>query len=116
MAMLLRAIVKLARWDFPKILHSHETSGLAFSLTEYLELVDWTGRIIRDDKKGVIKQQTPPILSQIKMDTDHWLYSCQHFENRFKRLVGSAYALRAVCKRLDYQRTPGLRDCLVYFS
>jgi len=78
--------------------------------------VDWTGRIIRDDKKGSIKQQTPPILSQIKMDTDHWLYSCQHFESRFKRLVGSAYALRAVCKRLGYQRTPGLRDCLAYFS
>jgi hypothetical protein len=26
-------------------------SGLPFRLTDYLELVDWTGRILRNDKK-----------------------------------------------------------------
>jgi hypothetical protein len=28
--------------------------GLLFRLTDYLELVDWTGRILGNDKRGVI--------------------------------------------------------------
>ena len=34
------------RQDMPK--------GLPFRLTDYLELVDWTGRILREDKRGAI--------------------------------------------------------------
>ena len=30
--------------------------GLACSLTDYIELVDWTGRIIRSDKPGAIAE------------------------------------------------------------
>jgi hypothetical protein len=32
----------------------------------------------------------------------------QHFESRFKGLVGASYALKAVCRKLEYQRTPNL--------
>lgn len=34
------------RQDMPK--------GLPFRLTDYLELVDWAGRVIRNDKRGTI--------------------------------------------------------------
>jgi len=37
-------------------------NGLSFRLTDYLELVDWTGRILRDDKRGAIPESTPQIL------------------------------------------------------
>ena len=36
--------------------------GLIFILIDYIELIDWTGRIIRDDKRGAIDATTPPIL------------------------------------------------------
>ena len=36
--------------------------GLPFRLTGYIELVDWTGRIIREDKRGVIPEIQPAIL------------------------------------------------------
>lgn len=38
------------------------SDGLPFRLTDYIELVDWTGRIMRDDKRGYIKNELPPIL------------------------------------------------------
>jgi hypothetical protein len=32
----------------------------------------------------------------------------QHFESRFKGLVGSSYALKAACRKLELRRTPNL--------
>ena len=34
--------------------------GLPFRLTDYLELVDWSGRIMREDKRGAITKHPPP--------------------------------------------------------
>ena len=35
--------------------------GLPFNLFDYIELVDWTGRAIRDDKRGSISENIPPM-------------------------------------------------------
>ena len=35
--------------------------GLVFNLIDYIELLDWTGRIIRHDKRGAISESAPPI-------------------------------------------------------
>ncbi len=43
-------------------------SSLAFNLLDYIELVDWTGRAIRDDKKGVINETTPPALQRLGIE------------------------------------------------
>lgn len=85
--------------------------GLPFHLTDYLELVDWTGREIRDDKRGSISNHLPPILQRLDIDPKHWLYMTQHFESRFKGLVGSVYELKQACQKLGYQRTPNLSCC-----
>jgi REP element-mobilizing transposase RayT len=88
------------RRDMPK--------GLPFRLKDYLELLDWTGRAILENKRGYIADHHPPILERLQVDPKHWLYMTQHFESRFKGMVGARYALKAVCRKLDYQRTPNL--------
>jgi len=89
--------------------------GLPFRLTDYLELVDLSGRILRDDNRGAIDAQASPILERLNMEPKLWAYLIQHFESRFKSLVGAAYKLKQVCQSLGYQRTPGLKNCAVYF-
>ncbi len=89
--------------------------GLPFRLTDYLELVDWTGRSLRDDKRGAIDNTLPPILERLNIESKHWLFLTQHFESRFKGLVGTAYQLKQVCEKLGYQRAPGLKNCQTYF-
>jgi len=42
--------------------------GIPFSLKDYLELVDWSGRAIRKDKRGYIPANMPPILSRLGME------------------------------------------------
>jgi hypothetical protein len=49
-------------------------NGLPFRLTDYLELVDWTGRILWDDKRGAIPESTPQLLQQLNIDPKHWSY------------------------------------------
>ncbi len=48
--------------------------GLPFRYTDYLELVEWTGRILRDDKKGCIPDDLPGILPRLNIDPRHWAY------------------------------------------
>ena len=48
--------------------------GLPFRLSDYLELVDWSGRIIREDKSGYIPDNVPTILQRLDMDARHWVY------------------------------------------
>ncbi|MES9986609.1 MAG: hypothetical protein ABW077_01755 [Candidatus Thiodiazotropha endolucinida] len=88
------------RQDMPK--------GLPFRLKDYLELLDWTARAILENKHGYIPAHQPPILERLQIEPKYWLYMTQHFESRFKGLVGTSYVLKAVCRKLEYQRTPNL--------
>jgi len=89
--------------------------GLPFRLTDYLELVDWSGRILREDKRGAITEQTSPILQRLNIEPKHWHYLTQHYESSFKGLVGSVFKLKQACQTLGYKRTPGLRACKEFF-
>ena len=82
--------------------------GLPFKLSEYLELLDWTGRIIRDDKRESIPANTPTILSRLSIETKNWLHSAQHFERSFKQFAGKIDAVRTACQKLGYQRIPNI--------
>lgn len=91
------------RQDMPK--------GLPFRVTDYLDLVDWTGRAMREGKRGVIDSHLPPVLERLQIDPKHWLYMTEKFESQFKGLVGTAFRLKAVCQELGYRRTPNAGAC-----
>ncbi|MCW9047560.1 MAG: transposase [Gammaproteobacteria bacterium] len=91
-------------------------AGLPFKLNDYLELVDWTGRIQRQDKCGYIRENSPEILQRLNQTPANWLYLTQHFESKFKGLVGAAYKIKQACETLGYKRTSNLQRCLLYFS
>ena len=43
-------------------------------------LLDWTGRIIRDDKRGDIENTLPPILDRLEITADQWRMNTTQFE------------------------------------
>ena len=49
-----------------------KTATLPFDLKEYIELVDWTGRIARKDKRGHIPANTPKMLSTMRLTEHQW--------------------------------------------
>ncbi len=89
--------------------------GLPFRYTDYLELVEWTGRIIRDDKKGYIPDHLPDILSRLNIDPRHWVYLTKDFESPFKSLVGSAYKIRQACEQMGKNWVHGVKRCAEVF-
>lgn len=47
-------------------------AALPHTLQDYLELVDWTGRAIRGDKKGFINAAQPKLISTLKLSEQQW--------------------------------------------
>jgi REP element-mobilizing transposase RayT len=76
---------------FENRLANESQTGILFNFEEYLALVDWTGRIIRGDKRGHIDNALPPILDRLQITADQWCINTTHFEaihpKRFNRIV-----------------------------
>ncbi|MEJ2743582.1 MAG: transposase, partial [Gammaproteobacteria bacterium] len=89
--------------------------GLPFRYTDYLELIDWTGRILREDKRGATPEDKPDILVRLNLDAKHWAYLAQDFESPFKSLVGTAYKIRQACKETGRCWVHGIRRCADVF-
>ena len=53
-----------------KIGIDQEKIGIPFKLVDYLELVDWTGRILRGDKRGRSENVLPPILKRLSLGSE----------------------------------------------
>ena len=53
-------------------------SGILFRFDDYLELLDWTGRSMRDDKRSHIHAALPPILKRLDIPVDQWISNSQH--------------------------------------
>jgi hypothetical protein len=64
-------------------------SDIAFTLNDYFELVDTTGRAIREDKKGFINNNVPAILSRPGLDDVTWLQEINQFKANGKKAIGA---------------------------
>jgi hypothetical protein len=88
------------REDMPK--------GIAYNLIDYCELVDCTGRCIRDDKAGYIEHCHNPILERIGLNVEQWLTLTTEFEQHFNTAVGSEHMLQQFKQHTDHQRIRGM--------
>ena len=66
-------------------------TGILFPFRDYLELVDWTGRMIRNDKRGHIDNELPLILNRLQIPPEQWQLNATLFEalhaRRFNRVI-----------------------------
>ena len=62
---------------------------IALKLDDYLKLLDWTGRQIRQSKQGAIPSELAPILDRLKIRPEGWLHVVTHFGRLFKNAAGS---------------------------
>jgi REP element-mobilizing transposase RayT len=104
----------LANDDAAVPLLAFETNGeidtvIPYRLADYLELVDWTGRVVRADKRGSIRAGLPPILQRLNIDVEAWQLAMRPGGNVFGRAIGSLSYLRLHARTLGQAWVRGLR-------
>ena len=82
--------------------------GIAFSLKDYCELVDITGRIIRNDKAGHIDHQQHPILERLGLSDEQWLTLTTEFEKHFCYAAGAEMMMNKFKEHTGHQRIRGM--------
>jgi REP element-mobilizing transposase RayT len=91
-------------------------TGIPFPLKDYVELIDWTGRAVRDDKKGAIPDHIAPILERLQLNEREWLTNVTHFGSRFYKVVGKIEAIRCFSQQLKQSWLQGLSQCKNLYS
>jgi len=89
----------------------HMPTGLPFELKSYLELIELTGRCIREDKRGHIEHNNLPILERLNIAPDNWLKLTTQFTKVFKGAVGRPNRLDGYCKHLEIKRRTSFSHC-----
>ncbi len=75
--------------------HDEPVTRLPFHLKEYIELVDWTGRIVRKYKRGFIVNTEPGILKSLKLNTMEWEYLALEIQKRSINTIHGLERLKA---------------------
>ena len=87
------------------------TQHIPMHLTDYIELVDWSGRQIRPDKRGAISDNVPAILARLGIEQDNWLQNCQKLEKDFRHVIGSVAAIDKFCQAIGQKWLQGIHHC-----
>ncbi|QGS50556.1 hypothetical protein [Shewanella putrefaciens] len=82
----------------------NQPNGIAFSLVDYLQLVEDTGRIIRNDRCGAISDNSAKLLTRLNIQQDNWLKLITEFSKLFHGPVGTLQELTDYCEHLEKRR------------
>ena len=69
---------------FEGVIRNSVQRGILFSFEDYLELIDCTGRISRNDKRGAIEEKALPILERLNLDPGRWCHRATAFEDSYQ--------------------------------
>ncbi len=74
--------------------------GLPYNFNDYLELLDWSGRVMQENKSGTISTNLPPILSRLNIESATWIKQVNHFGKRWYRVVGSREKIKLLAGKI----------------
>ena len=79
------------------------------SFEDYLDLVDWTGRAIRADKRGHIPSGHPAILDRLGIDGEQFIRYSERLLKEFGTAVGAPAAMVGLCAKRQTKYLHGIR-------
>lgn len=69
--------------------HTEIPTALPFTLEDYFDLVDTTGRVLREDKRGAISARSEKLLLRLNINPDEWIQHIENFGSHYANCVGS---------------------------
>ena len=89
---------------------------LEITRREYFELVDWTGRQIRDDASGAIPGNLDSIMSRLQIQSCNWVETIRGYQRLFFRVTGKEKALKEAAGKAGRNWFRGLTASRMAFS
>ena len=83
---------------------------------QYLELLDWTGRQTRPDKRGQIPGELLPILQRLRLSTETWVETVLNFGRWFHLAAGRVESLTAEAARRGRRWLQGVSHSRAAFA
>ncbi|WP_330221446.1 hypothetical protein [Marinomonas phaeophyticola] len=99
-----------ALYPFVENESKNKKEGILFKLMDYIELVDMTGRIARQDKRGAIDLTLSPILQRLGISSENWLTISIQFEQHTHGIVGQEHSITRY-KNAQPRSRPNQRCC-----
>jgi hypothetical protein len=81
---------------------------MRYDRADYFALVDTTGRIIRENKKGYIAGDIPPVVSRLGINRDKWIEHIQCFGRNFGGCVGTVHHIQTYANRFHRRWGKGM--------
>ncbi len=85
-----------------------EHQKIDFSLSDYLELIDTTGRVLKEGKKGSIPDKLLPILSRLNLTSSGWLSIAENLEQHFYHAIGHSVFMAEFCNQFRKRLPKGI--------
>jgi len=88
---------------------SFGNNGIDYTLSDYLQLVDGTGRAIIEGKSGFIPKELPDILRRLDLNPETWLDELKAFKTSGITAVGTVSQLKEFCQSVGKKFNIGLK-------
>ena len=105
-----RELVKLQKTG-----QRQDESALSIDLESYFELVDTTGRMLRD-KKGHIPEHIQPILTRLNINPINWIHLIRGFEEHFQTFIGRIKSLNKLSRAKNLTKIRGTTSAKLFFN
>ena len=103
-------------WLCPIQSDSQRRGILRMTATDYFDLVDTSGRILRSDKHGAIDADLAPILLRIGANPEAWIDTVSRFGAKFRLAAGLVSSLRSFADQLGRRWLTGIAAARAAFA
>lgn len=112
----LQAQAQRANWLCPLQNMEGRKGFLNMELEQYFQLLEWTGRQLRQDKPGLIPANLEPILIRLEIEREAWLETVPHFGSRFHRVAGQLQHMAQAAREAGQRWFQGKQASAAAFS
>ena len=83
---------------------------MVMPLKDYIELVEWTGKMMVSPSKGAIPKHISLSLNHLNINPKNWIVQVQNYGSNYYRFVGSIEKIREKTKALGQQWLKGVHS------
>jgi hypothetical protein len=89
-------------------LHGTLMACLPVRLSEYVELVEWTSKQVRADKRGAIPKHVPSVLKHLQLNEKRWTTQVKAIGSCYWRVIGDVDDFLEKAKHLNQRWLKGI--------